>query len=109
MSILRSYIDKNNTITSNSYVNTARNPIVELNYGDSDTLVPNFGYTRYIFNIDLSLLVQNIESGVISTGCTTAMTHTLKMINTSSFDRELLNTRMSNERLREKSFELILL
>ena len=108
MSILRSYIDKNNTITSNSYVNTARNPIIELNYGDSDTLVPNFGYTRYIFNIDLSLLVQNIESGVISTGCTTAMTHTLKMINTSSFDRELLNTRMSNERLRATSFDLIL-
>lgn len=108
MSILRSYIDKNNTITSNSYVNTARNPIIELNYGDSDTLVPNFGYTRYIFNIDLSLLVQNIESGVISTGCTTAMTHTLKMVNTSSFDRELLNTRMSNERLRATSFDLIL-
>ena len=108
MSILRSYIDKNNTITSNSYVNTARNPIIELNYGDSDTLVPNFGYTRYIFNIDLSLLVQNIESGIISTGCTTAMTHTLKMVNTSSFDRELLNTRMSNERLRATSFDLIL-
>ena len=108
MSILRSYIDKNNTITSNSYVNTARNPVVELNFGASDYVVPNFGHTRYIFNLDLSLLVENINSGVISTGCTSAMTHTLKMTNTSSFDNELLNTFMSNQRRRATSFDLIL-
>ena len=108
MSILRSYIDKNNTITSNSYVNTARNPIVELNFGASDYVVPNYGYTRYIFNLDLELLRQDIQSGVISTGCTSAMTHTLQMTNTSSFDNELLNTFMSNERRRATSFDLIL-
>jgi hypothetical protein len=56
MSILRSYIDKNNTITSNSYVNTARNPVAELNFGASDLVVPNFGYSRYIFDLDLELL-----------------------------------------------------
>jgi len=108
MSILRSYIDKNNTITSNSYVNTARNPIVELNFGASDYVVPNYGYTRYIFNLDLELLRQDITTGVISTGCTSAMTHTLQMTNTSSFDNELLNTFMSNERRRASSFDLIL-
>jgi len=108
MSILRSYIDKNNTITSNSYVNTARNPIVELNFGASDYVVPNYGYTRYIFNLDLELLRQDITTGVISTGCTSAMTHTLQMTNTSSFDNELLNTFMSNERRRSSSFDLIL-
>ena len=108
MSILRSYIDKNNTITSNSYVNTARNPIVELNFGASDYVVPNYGYTRYIFNLDLELLRQDIQSGVISTGCTSEMTHTLQMTNTSSFDNELLNTFMSNERRRATSFDLIL-
>jgi hypothetical protein len=108
MSILRSYIDKNNTITSNSYVNTARNPIVELNFGASDYVVPNYGYTRYIFNLDLELLRQDIQSGIISTGCTSAMTHTLQMTNTSSFDNELLNTFMSNERRRATSFDLIL-
>ena len=108
MSILRSYIDKNNTITSNSYVNTARNPVVELNFGASDYIVPNYGYTRYIFNLDLELLRQDIQSGIISTGCTSAMTHTLQMINTSSFDNELLNTFMSNERRRATSFDLIL-
>ena len=108
MSILRSYIDKNNTITSNSYVNTARNPVLELNFGASDFVEPNFGFTRYIFDLDLLQLRQDINSGVISTGCTSAMTHTLKMTNTSSFDNELLNTFMSNERRRATSFDLIL-
>lgn len=108
MSILRSYIDKNNTIISNSYVNTGRNPVIELNFGASDLIVPNFGFTRFIFDLDLALLQENIASGVISTGCTSAMTHTLKMTNTSSFDNELLNTFMSNERRRATSFDLIL-
>jgi hypothetical protein len=108
MSILRSYIDKNNTITSNSYVNTARNPVAELNFGASDLVVPNFGYSRYIFDLDLELLEQNIATGIISTGCTSAMTHTLQMTNTSSFDNELLNSFMSNERRRATSFDLIL-
>jgi hypothetical protein len=108
MSILRSYIDKNNTIVSNSYVNTGRNPVIELNFGASDLIVPNFGYSRLLFNLDLSLLEQNIVSGTISTGCTTGMTHTLKMTNTSSFDNELLNTVMSNQRRRATSFDLIL-
>jgi hypothetical protein len=108
MSILRSYIDKNNTIISNSYVNTGRNPIIELNFGASDYIVPNYGFTRYLFNLDLLLLRQNIASGVISTGCTSSMTHVLQMTNTSSFDNELLNTFMSNERRRATSFDLIL-
>jgi hypothetical protein len=108
MSILRSYINKNNTIISNSYVNTGRNPVIELNFGASDLIVPNFGFTRFIFDLDLSLLEENITSGVISTGCTSAMTHTLKMTNTSSFDNELLNSFMSNERRRATSFDLIL-
>jgi hypothetical protein len=108
MSILRSYIDKNNTITSNSYVNTARNPVVELNFGASDYVVPNYGYTRYIFDLDLAQLRADILDGVISTGCTSGMTHFLKMTNTSSFDNELLNSFMSNERRRATSFDLIL-
>jgi len=108
MSILRSYIDKNNTIISDSFVNTGRNPVIELNFGASDLIIPNFGYTRYIFDLDLSLLRENIQSGIISTGCTSAMTHTLKMTNTSSFDNELLNTFMTNERRRATSFDLVL-
>ncbi len=108
MSILRSYIDKNNTIISNSDVNTGRNPVLEINFGSSDFIVPNYGFTRFIFDLDLSLLLENIESGLISTGCTSQMTHVLKMTNTSSFDNELLNTTMTNGRRRATSFDLIL-
>jgi len=82
--------------------------VIELNFGASDFIVPNYGFTRYIFDFDLALLEQNIATGVISTGCTSAMTHTLKMTNTSSFDNELLNTFMSNSRRRATSFDLIL-
>jgi hypothetical protein len=67
MSILRSYFSRNNTIISNLYTNTARNPVVELNFGFSELIVPNYGYTRFIFDLDLTYLQQQIPSGVIST------------------------------------------
>jgi hypothetical protein len=89
-------------------VNTGRNPVIQLNFGASDYLVPNYGYTRFIFDLDLSLLEEMIDLKTISTGCTSAMTHTLKMTNTSSFDNELLNTFMSDSRRRATSFDLIL-
>lgn len=108
MSVFRSYINKNNTILSDRYVNTSRNPVIELNFGSSFLLIPNYGFTRYIFDLNLSGLTENIQSGVISTGCTNNLTHRLKMTNTSSFDNELLNTVMSNERRRATSFDLIL-
>ena len=108
MSLLRSYINKNNTIISNSYVNTGRNSVLQLNFGSSDLLIPNYGYTRFIFNLDLELLQDKINTGEISTGCTSAMTHTLQMTNTCAFDEELLNTEMSDGRRRASSFDLIL-
>lgn len=116
MSILRSYINKNNTLVYTSdpyqnnlnYVNTARNPVVELNFGASSLEVPSNSYTRYIFDLDLEPLKENIADGVISTACTSGMTHVLKMTNTSSFDNELLNTFMSNQKRRATSFDLIL-
>jgi len=108
MSILRSYFNRNNTILYNDYTNTGRNPIIELNFGQSDNIIINNGFTRLIFNIDLDLLQSNIESGIISTDCTTGMTHTLKMTNTSSFEYDLINGYMPNERRRASSFDLIL-
>lgn len=108
MSIYRSYFNRNNTILSNLYTNTARNPVVELNFGSSDLIVPNFGFTRFIFDLDLEGLRQMMLDKYISTGCTTAMTHTLMMTNTSSFDDDLINTNMNNGRKRATSFDLIL-
>ena len=96
MSILRSYYNRNNTIQLESFVNTGRNPVTQLFFGDGLNLNTPYGFTRFIFDLDLDLLIENIESGEISTGCTTAMTHTLVMTNTGSFDEELLNDKSSS-------------
>ena len=100
MSILRSYVNRNNTIISNSYANTARNPVMQLNFGSSDLIAPSYGYTRFIFDLDLDYLRQQIQSGYISTGCTTGMTHIFQMTNTSSFDEDLINEDMSDGKRR---------
>jgi hypothetical protein len=108
MSILRSYVNRNNTIISNSYANTARNPVMQLNFGSSDLIAPSYGYTRFIFDLDLDYLRQQIQTGYISTGCTTGMTHIFQMTNTSSFDEDLINEDMSDGKRRASSFDLIL-
>lgn len=110
MSIHRSYFDKSNTLIYNSYTNTGRNPIVELFYGRVDNIAVPLGYSRYIFNINLTDLEDKISSNLISTGCTgfSNIKHTLRMTNTSFFDKELLNDKTSQGRRRATSFDLIL-
>ena len=108
MSINNSYFSKNNTIISNSYTNTGRNPVTELFYGNLlYSKYPN-GYSRFIFDLDLTLLREKIQDGTIQTGCTNNMTHTLRMTNTSTFNPDELNTETSQSRLRATSFDLIL-
>lgn len=108
MSILRSYFSKNNTIEFNSFVNTGRNPVTQLFFGQGLNVSTPNGFTRFIFDLDLDLLRQKLATSEIATGCTTAMTHTLVMTNTSSFDQELLNTYASDGSARATSFDLIL-
>lgn len=108
MSILRSYFSRNNTIIHNSFVNTGRNPLTYLNFGASDNSFSPVGYTRFIFDLNLDLLKEKIESGIITTACTDNMTHRLHMTNAIKFDEELLNTYNSNQKLRATSFDLIL-
>tara|TARA_R110000851_G_scaffold48370_2_gene116986 strand:- start:108 stop:1655 length:1548 start_codon:yes stop_codon:yes gene_type:complete len=94
MSIHKSYFKKNNTILSNSSVNTAKNPVTELYYGDSGldvkTCIPSSfsgdtcvnylgdtisGYTshlmcqkhsRYIFELNLTDLQEKVDNGRIN-------------------------------------------
>lgn len=108
MSINNSYFSKNNTLISNSFTNTGRNPVTELFFGTTAVSQYPNGFSRFIFNLDLSLLLQKIADGTITTGCTNNMTHTLRMVNTSTFDLELLNTSTSQGRIRATSFDLIL-
>jgi len=108
MSINNSYFNRNNTIISNSFTNTGRNPVTELFYGSlSFSQYPN-GFSRFIFNLDLDLLKQKIFEGIISTDCSDSMKHILRMTNTSNFDPRLLNTDTSQLRRRATSFDLIL-
>ena len=108
MSINNSYFSKNNTIISNSLTNTGRNPVTELFYGSlASSQYPN-GYSRFIFNLDLSLLFEKVNDGTISTTCPDGVKHTLRMVNTAFFNVELLNTKTSQTRMRATSFDLIL-
>lgn len=108
MSINNSYFSKNNTIISNSLTNTGRNPVTELFYGSLATSQYPNGFSRFIFDLDLILLQEKVADGTISSTCTDSMTHTLRMVNTSTFNLETLNTSTSQGRLRATSFDLIL-
>jgi hypothetical protein len=108
MSINNSYFSKNNTLISNSLTNTGRNPVTELFYGSLATSQYPNGYSRFIFDLDLTLLQEKVADGTISSTCTDSMTHTLRMVNTSTFNLEQLNTTTSQGRLRATSFDLIL-
>jgi len=110
MSIHRSYFNKSNTLIDNSYTNTGRNPIVELFYGRVDNVAVPLGYSRYIFNIDLTILNEKITDNTISLSCNgySGLTHSLKMKNTSFFKKELFNDKTSQGRRRATSFDLIL-
>lgn len=108
MSIHRSYFSRNNTIVYGSSANTGRNPVVELFFGNVDDLVAPKGYSRFIFDLDLTTLLDKVSNGEISTGCSPTIKHTLRMTNTSSFDKELLNGKWSNGRRRATSFDLFL-
>ena len=104
MSIHKSYFNKNNTIISNSNTNTGLNPVTELFFGRADNVLSTPGYSRFIFDIDLSELQQKISDGVVYTG--SPMTHKLKMTNTIMFNYELLNTTTSDNRRRASAFDL---
>jgi hypothetical protein len=110
MSIHRSYFKRNNTIINNSFTNTGKSPITELYFGSSTDFYSSPGFSRFIFDLDLTDLIQKISDKTIPQyGCNfSSTTHTLRMTNTSSFDNELLNTSTSEGRKRATSFDLIL-
>lgn len=107
MSINNSFFSRNNTLIYNSFVNTGRNPVTELFYGPViSTQYPN-NFSRFIFDLNLDLLKEKIADGTITTTCTDEIKHTLRMVNTSTFN-DLLNTTTSQSRMRATSFDLIL-
>jgi len=108
MSIHRSYFSKNNTIISESLTNTGRNPVIDLFFGTSKASISPTGFSRFIFDLDLTALKEKVSNNVITTACTDSITHTLIMTNTIKFDEDLINTYNSDERRRSSSFDLVL-
>jgi|LakMenE18May11ns_1017448.scaffolds.fasta_scaffold9917140_2 hypothetical protein len=109
MSINNSYFNKNNTIFLNSFVNAGQEPIAELVYGLENLNEPRYTYSRFIFDINLDLLKSKINDGLIQTGCTSSMTHTLIITNTATFEKDLINQKRFFDYLtRATSFDLFL-
>lgn len=100
--VIRTYFDKNNTIVSNSNINTGLNPITELFYGGPSG---SEQYTRFLFHFDEVRLVSLYTGGTFTD--LTKLTHTLRMTNTGSFDKALLNGTMGGKD-RASSFDLII-
>jgi hypothetical protein len=85
MGLLRTYFSKDTTIVRNSCVNTGRNPVTELFYAGS-TNINDTRYSRYIFDVNIDDIRNKVNNNEISIS---GMTHTIKMTNTSCFDKEL--------------------
>ena len=58
--VIRTYIEKNNTIIKNSEVNTGRNPIAELYYGGQESTTD---YTRHLLYFDVEGLQEKYNNG----------------------------------------------
>lgn len=101
--VVRTYFDKNNTIIYNSLTNTSKNPVTELFYGGRDA---ENKYSRFLFYFDESM-VRDLYTGGTFTDIT-KLTHTLRMTNTGSFDKELMGNPTCDGKDRTCSFDLIL-
>lgn len=107
MSIYRTYFDKDTVIVRNSCANTGRNPIAELFHGGSND-TDQLRYSRYIFNLDLTELIDRVNEKEYFLG---GLTHKINITNTSCFDLELFCKRVTSscgEVKRATAFDLIL-
>lgn len=99
--VIRTFFDKNNTIIRNNNLNTGLNPVTELVYGGADG---ENTYTRFLFHFDETRLVNYYNDSTFVD--LSKLKHTLKLTNTASFDKGLLNGTMGTK-ARASSFDLI--
>lgn len=100
MSIFRSYFSKNNTLISNNLTNNSQNPVTEVSYGSLKQRV-----SRFIFDIDLSELINKINKGFIVPN--NGMKHILHLTNTISYAPQYLGKKSYSESIeRATSFDL---
>lgn len=99
--VIRTYFSKNNTIVKNNVVNTGKNPVTELFYGGSDA---KNTYSRFLIYFDHNRLKSFYTGGTFTD--LSKLTHTLKLTNTGSFDKKLMNGEFYGKE-RSSSFDLI--
>ena len=107
--VTRTYIDKNNTIIFGTQINTGRNPIAELYYGGKETQidageVQNSDFTRHLLYFDVTDLQEKYNCGEL--GDLSNVTHTLRMTNSTFFDRDLQAQKLLDGKQRTSSFDL---
>jgi hypothetical protein len=103
MCIYRSYFEKNNTIIYNSSINTAKNQVTEIVYGND----PNI-YSRFIFKLNLDNLIDKITKQEITED--QIVSHKLNIYNTINELNQYIGSEIEYNinRKRASSFELIL-
>lgn len=99
--VVHTFLNKNNVIIRNSNLNTGRNPVAELFYGGPEG---ENQYTRMLIYFDETRLKTLYTGGTFPD--LTKMRHTLKLTNTSSYDKSLLNKQFLDKD-RASSFDLI--
>ena len=107
MNVYRTYFDKDTVIVRDSCVNTGRNPIAEIFHGGSLD-VDKLTYSRYLFNIDLTDIIDKLNKKQIFLN---DITHQIKITNTSCFDKETYCRRVDSscgDVKRATAFDLIL-
>ncbi len=101
--LIRTYIDKNNTIIRNTQINTGRNPIAEIYYGGKESVTD---YTRHLLYFDVADLQTRYSAGTL--GDLSKVVHTLRMTNSSFFDKDLQAQKLLDGKQRTSSFDLVL-
>lgn len=99
--VIRTYIDKNNTIIKDTLINTGNNPIAEIYYGGKESVTD---YTRHLLYFDVTDLQTRYNNGEL--GNLSNLTHTLRMTNTSFFDKDLQAQKLLDGKQRTSSFDL---
>jgi len=107
--IFRSYFNKTNTIISDSTINTARNEVTELSYGNVLFNLNNFStgstiYTRYLIGIDFDNLKEKVDKGYVSIDDNTK--HKIFLYNTIKLKDELTGQNLKDNSKRSQDITL---
>ena len=100
MSRFRSFFSKNATLIENNVSNNSQNPVTEISYGGLIKQV-----SRFIFDVDLSNLINKINNGTINSSRITK--HVLHMTNTIRYAPQYIGTKSYSTNInRASSFNL---